>query len=393
MRRLTIGIALLGSVLWTAIEGWAQPPRYYVVDLGHGSPGYARDVTAAGRPVGHVGLEHSAKAVSWQMSDGPNHLLTPNAEGYNSQALGVNNHGRIAGWSNFKYGDPPQPGQEHACIWQHGALQWLEEPPVATGSQAYDVNDQGVAVGMWHTWPPNTYSVSGFHAVKWLADGSMIDLSEPDEYASRAEAINSQGQVVGMRRDARGRHAILWDEWGNPQNLGDLGTSGARATGINDAGHAVGYCRTDSIGTTPFFWDGEMRSLETFGRADDQFFPWDINANDAIVGTVLSFSGGIGSLTPVLWWEDEIYDLNTLREPFYSPIYGTMMLREVFAINDDGVIAASGQSFGPYAATRPYLLVPVPEPSTLVLLIVGAVGFLICAGRSRLLHNRHGRRA
>jgi probable HAF family extracellular repeat protein len=130
---------------------------------------------------------------------------------------------------------------------------------------------------------------------------------------SEAYGINAGGQVVG---DSDG-HAFLYSN-GAMIDLDPLhGTSYAR--GINDSGQAVGYFVSDS---------GDRAFL---------------------------YSGGTST------------DLNSL-------VASSWTLERAYAINDAGQIV--GYGYNPQGQQDALLLTPVPEPSTFVLLGIGAAALL-----------------
>ncbi len=378
-----IAPALLGVIFLASAPAWADPPVYEVIDLGRGYAGAPQDVNESNLPVGNRGFAHIAKGTIWTTAGQPEFLSTPGSEHNNSTAMGVNNSGLIAGWSEFDAAHRLDSQHKHACLWDAGVHQWLDEPAAATNSQANDVNDLGVAVGTWNTWSLGMSSNVDVHAIKWLADGTAVDLSVPGEWASQAYAVNLSDQIAGAWFDNSGWHAVRWDSDGNPQNIGDLYGVGAMAFGLNDAGEVVGESVTANGGRMAFFWDGQMHALDTLGNPEDDFYQAvDINNSGLIVGHVFDRPGN--TLRPLLWWENEAYDLNDLlEEPFVSSNYGSVTFTEALAVNESGVIAVMGNSAAPFGATRPYLLVPVPEPSTWALLVIASVGVLLRRVRVR----------
>jgi uncharacterized membrane protein len=62
-----------------------------------------------------------------------------------------------------------------------------------------DINDQGQIAGTLE-------NSLGYRAVMWNPDGSIIDLGVPQGLdSSAANAINNNGQIVGIARDDYGR--------------------------------------------------------------------------------------------------------------------------------------------------------------------------------------------
>ena len=90
-------------------------------------------------------------------------------------------------------------------------------------------------------------------------------------------------------------------------------------------------------------------------------------------GEVVGVSGGRGFVWNV---DDGMLDLNDLLDDS-----GTgWVLTHPYDINDKGQIVGSGQN--PNGFQRAFLLTPIPEPSTLILLGgAGAVGLIVCTFR------------
>src|SRR2546427_421683 len=88
------------------------------------------------------------------------------------------------------------------------------------------------------------------------------DLGSLDGRNSEGNAINNQGQVVGVSTTATGDHAFLWKKGA----MTDLGTLGRRSvpTAINEHGQVVGRSDTTTGEERAFLWeDGAMTDLGT----------------------------------------------------------------------------------------------------------------------------------
>ena len=119
------------------------------------------------------------------------------------------------------------------------------------------------------------------HAFRWQ-NGVMTDLGTLGGMHSSAEAINSDGVIVGWSDTPRARRAARWLN-GNLRSLGTLGGQNSQATDISPLGVIVGWSQTASGETHAFLWkNGVMKDLGTLGGRHSSAVA--INRGEVVVG-------------------------------------------------------------------------------------------------------------
>ena len=182
----------------------------------------------------------------------------------------------------------------------------------SNGSTAEAINDNGQVVGMI-----GASASSGSHAFLWQ-DGKMTDLGTRGRYASEARAINNKGQIVGVTiapgiQDVELYRAFIWQN-GQMSDMGTLGGRGSGAAAIDDDGQVVGLSDTDPTGLShlrnPFLWqNGQMVALKP------TFQPACINNKGIIVGSIEVKSDAPNVPSHACEWQNgEIIDLGTLPD-------------------------------------------------------------------------------
>lgn len=182
------------------------------------------------------------------------------------------------------------------------------------------------------------------------------------------------------------------------QSLGTLGGQESSASAINDAGQIVGEAQaSNGIYKAFLYANGTMYNLGSLGNADSESVAHDINSYGHIVGSselgpddgwarrAFLYTGtpGVdGQMINLDAWLDEV-----------NPVEGAKwVLTEAYGINDSGLIVGYGSYYnGVSWATRAFLLdasTIIPEPSSLLLVLAGAVGLM---RRRRLLNEEPGK--
>jgi len=210
--------------------------------------------------------------------------------GVKSAAFGINNSGWIVGASDIS-GATPQDHHAVLWVWENNVLRDKQDLGVleegATDSEALGINDSGKIVG-WSNIAGVT--PQDYHAVLWENDlnhtpydlGTLVGGSN-----SVAVWINNSGQIVGRSDTADGTtHAVLWENDLNhaKHDLGTLGGNSSEAYAINEAGQIVGgsYIKGD-VEWHAFLWqNGSMQDLGTLGGDTSDAFS--INEKGQIVG-------------------------------------------------------------------------------------------------------------
>jgi probable HAF family extracellular repeat protein len=160
---------------------------------------------------------------------------------------GADGHVDAVSLTRFAVGDSETAtGETHATLWApDGTPHDLHPPGLGGFSFAFDVNSQGVTVGMMSAGGPSRGFV-------WLPTAGMLPLPPlPQDVLSIARSVNDAGDIVGESY-APGpcadcpshRAAVLWDE-GQPIDLNTQLHDGEgwvlmRAVGITEAGQIVG---------------------------------------------------------------------------------------------------------------------------------------------------------
>jgi uncharacterized membrane protein len=198
------------------------------------------------------------------------------------------------------------------------------ESPNGTFTQATDVNNSGVVIGI-HNSPE-------VRAFAWTRSGGLVDL----EGAAESEfsipwAVNECGQIVGELNG----HAALWNTFGEVEDLGTLGGDVSVARGINDRGDVVGFARVISGARgAPFLWTEEDGMREIGGCTGPSGIAAGINNKREVAGVCDEQTG-----TKAFFWSEA-----TGRVDFPLPQYS---VTSAIAINDRGEVTGNATKTGP----------------------------------------------
>jgi probable HAF family extracellular repeat protein len=194
--------------------------------------------------------------------------------GRDGHAYANNNVGQIAGWSDSFT-------SRHAVMWQGGRIQRLDgEKESRAASEAYAINNSGTVVGISNVIPegflPFTLSAGNrtdsmyTHAFMWR-NGNSRNLGSPFGYrSSYATAISEANEVAGYAvRSTEDRYtrAFLWKN-GKMQLLDVPLEQASRANGINSRGQIVGYAGSFYEQASPFAFKTRAVLWENGGVLD-----------------------------------------------------------------------------------------------------------------------------
>jgi probable HAF family extracellular repeat protein len=224
------------------------------------------------------------RAFRW--ADGKLELLETLGGTY-SAGNAMNSVGDIAGSSQLS------DGQKHAVVWHGKQPQDLGLLLSGDYSEARDINDSGEVVGEANIAPRGRPK-----AFTWQ-HGEMHQLRGPSASTfCVAQALNSQGDVVGSCDISIGSsQGVLWKH-GRPVALGTLGDEDAPSTplDINDRGQIVGSAEVEDGRLRAFLW--QNHKMYDLNRAIKPASGWlllvasRVNNNGEIAGRGF-YQGGV----------------------------------------------------------------------------------------------------
>lgn len=316
----------------------------------------------------------SSHAASWYQAQV---IESPTGHGF-VHAYALNDNGWVVGYGNFN-------GNNEAFLWRDGAAQALGQLPNSSYGGAYGINQVGQIVGssgsqaaIWQqgsvqALPGNAPNANGYainnagtivgsadsRAVIWQ-NGQMQQLPTLASLTSSiALDISETGFVVGSGyTSAYTSNAWRWQD-GQLEQLNHGSARGAGATSVNDQGSAAGFVELGGNLDQASRWDGDALTLLDQLSGVNSARAYGINNTGLVVGT--SFSGPGSRAT--LWEGSTAFDLTKRLSNGQE-----WDLWQAMDINNNGQIVGWGTYQGRYVS---YLLTPVPEADSLLMLALG----------------------
>lgn len=250
--------------------------------------------------VGFAVWGSSANAQNYDLTDAG---VLPGAT--ESTAHAINDFGQIAGTSGesaFRYTREAKEPMENVA----------ERSPKGL-HRGFGINTSGLVVG------DSTFGTS-FRRAALFNDGVATELGTLRGGAySRANAINSQGWVVGFssatfdQPDGRAFLIHAFERGARPIELGTLGGTNSQAFGINESGWVTGNAELDpkSESTHAFLWHEKTGMVDLGTIAGDFSYGTAVNVNNHVVG-YSTINADDDRVHAFLWDGSTMMDLGSL---------------------------------------------------------------------------------
>jgi len=298
-----------------------------------GLESYATAISDTGWITGGAKLASGVNHAIRMMRGGPaQDLGSLPGLGYSS-AYAINNNGDVAGVSAVAsnlFGSSAQP-----WIYRAGAFTDLDPMNRGVYAAATAINDAGVVVGS------NSFLGAGsVESFKW-SSGAPVNL--PDFAGdicriSYGMGVNAFGTAVGYSA-APGvcgdNRAVIYPASGGIRDLGTLGGVNAQAQAINSNGDVVGFSELASGQNRATLWSGG--AIHNLGTLAGASFALSINDDGIVCGYFLDSRN---QQRACVWIGGAMYDLNTLMG---SGGTGWRLLIAT-GVNEQGQIVGQGRN-------------------------------------------------
>ncbi len=335
---------------------------YRVVDLGTlgGSSSLGNSINNLGQATGRAEIPGDvSRAFLYDYASRSMVVLPPDPSypGLTTRhGYGINDSGEVTG--SLSDGDA---NDARAFLYSGGTTDNIGNRFFSNGwSPGMAINDSGQIVGNRgndpNAWVYNSSTDSIIDIVPLVGDASV-----------NGQGINNLGQVTGESRNLNGTSRVYIDSGGVKDDLGTLGGDLGEGNDINDLGHVVGYSETSGGEIHGFYYNGSGSLIDIGHLGGGYSNARAINESDQIVGQ--------SDVHAFLYENGTMYNLNSL-----IPQNSGWTLSTANDINDNGWIIGQGQ-IG--SENHAMILIPTPEPTTIVLLGIGIAGLVGAEVRRR----------
>jgi MYXO-CTERM domain-containing protein len=331
MQRKTTLTCLLFSLLGAASYSASAAPTYTISPAGLLSSPYVVDVTGSLNNSGQIGgysFDNNQFSRALVYSNGTRTSLDP-AGAVASRGTAINDAGTVVG--TVTHGD----GNDHATVFLGNGAAIDLGTLGGSSSYANGISNAGTVVGTSYVAADSTFHAFVTQGGKLVDIGTLVGSNG----FSEAYAINDQGLAVGYSLASDGgQHAFSYAN-GTMSDLGTLGGLNSLAYAVNGSGAIAGYSYLagDALEAHAFVYaNGKMTDLGTMGATVS--FAYDINDAGDVVGRLETDNpdGSMGNQA-FLYSGGQMTDLNSLIDPASG-----WNLQWASAINDKGQIAARG---------------------------------------------------
>lgn len=301
-------------------------------------------------------------------------------------ATAVNNGGAAAGYAPaFNMTEGVRHYQSFVHHYKTGYMQNIGTLGNGAESRAYGINNNGKVVGWSNTKADGSDNVAYIHDIK---TNTMSSLGGDLLGGSRSFAfdINDSDLVVGNAFTANGSGAAFMYQYGgteNAVNMGSLDNSNfAEARAVNENAVATGWSKVAGVDTA-FIYDQATGMQEIAGLGGGSR-GYDINDAGVVVGYaddgVSTDHRGRAVKEAVISMDGKFVPLYSLLSPSEQALWKGLTLAR--SINNDGTIVGTGRFWtdkaNDKAMTMAFQITAVPVPGAIFLMgpALGLLGFM-----------------